>query len=135
MLNTHEIENLEKRGFKRWKKNGMDRLYVNATALGLNYTCYKTGNIMSAEFNGETISNSEARRMKEAKTYIDLNVGKVYSDNPRLHAAVGKILFDVVMGSDMAEEEDDHEYTSAENGDYSPNCPWKAPGMSIHDFI
>jgi len=24
---------------------------------------------------------------------------------------------------------------SAEAGDYSPSCPWNAPGMSIHDFI
>lgn len=24
---------------------------------------------------------------------------------------------------------------SAENGDYSPSCPWNAPGMSIRDFI
>ena len=31
---------------------------------------------------------------------------------------------------------DDDEYTpSATRGDYSPSCPWNAPGMSIHDFI
>lgn len=30
----------------------------------------------------------------------------------------------------------DRHYTpSATNGDYSPSCPWNAPGMSIHDFI
>lgn len=27
------------------------------------------------------------------------------------------------------------EYTSAENGDYSPSHPWDAPGMSVRDFI
>ena len=33
-------------------------------------------------------------------------------------------------------ESDDDEYIpSAENGDYSPSCPWNAPGMSIKDFI
>lgn len=26
-------------------------------------------------------------------------------------------------------------HLSAENGDYSPSCPWNAPGMSIKDFI
>lgn len=26
-------------------------------------------------------------------------------------------------------------YTSATAGDYSPGCPWNAPGMSISDFI
>lgn len=33
------------------------------------------------------------------------------------------------------EEEDEHEYTSATQGDYGPSCPWNAPGMSISDFI
>ena len=33
-------------------------------------------------------------------------------------------------------EDDDREYTpSATHGDYSPSCPWNAPGMSISDFI
>ena len=32
--------------------------------------------------------------------------------------------------------EDDDLYTpSATHGDYSPSCPWNAPGMSIRDFI
>lgn len=32
--------------------------------------------------------------------------------------------------------DEDEEYTpSATNGDYSPSCPWNAPGMSIRDFI
>lgn len=26
-------------------------------------------------------------------------------------------------------------YTSSSSGDYSPSCPWNAPGMSIRDFI
>ena len=30
------IAELEALGFKRWTKNGMDRLYINAGALGLN---------------------------------------------------------------------------------------------------
>ena len=31
---------------------------------------------------------------------------------------------------------DDRHYTpSASAGDYSPSCPWNAPGMSISDFI
>lgn len=31
---------------------------------------------------------------------------------------------------------DNNEYCpSATNGDYSPSCPWNAPGMSIRDFI
>ena len=37
---------------------------------------------------------------------------------------------------DYAEKDEDEEYTpSASRGDYSPSCPWNAPGMSISDFI
>ena len=31
-------------------------------------------------------------------------------------------------------DEDDY-CPSATRGDYSPSCPWNAPGMSIKDFI
>ena len=31
--------------------------------------------------------------------------------------------------------EDDEYCPSATNGDYSPSCPWNAPGMSVNDFI
>ena len=34
------------------------------------------------------------------------------------------------------DKDDDGRYTpSSTAGDYSPSCPWKAPGMSIRDFI
>lgn len=32
-------------------------------------------------------------------------------------------------------EEEEYYTPSATHGDYSPSCPWKAPGMSISDFI
>lgn len=31
--------------------------------------------------------------------------------------------------------EDDDYCPSSTAGDYSPSCPWNAPGMSIRDFI
>ena len=86
------IADLESKGFKRWQKNGMDRMYINASALGLTCTYYKTGSIHSAEFNGNSISNSEGYRLKAAKTYIDLNENKIVSDSPMLAAAVADIL-------------------------------------------
>ena len=37
---------------------------------------------------------------------------------------------------EIEEEEYEEEYCpSSTNGDYSPSCPWNAPGMSIKDFI
>lgn len=59
------IEALEKLGFKRWQKNGMDRMYINASALGLDAE--------AQTFKGEKISRSLCAAMMAAKTYIDIN--------------------------------------------------------------
>ena len=32
-------------------------------------------------------------------------------------------------------DDDDNYIRSSTNGDYSPNNPWDAPGMSLSDFI
>ena len=32
-------------------------------------------------------------------------------------------------------DEEDYYIPSATHGDYSPSCPWNAPGMSVRDFI
>lgn len=85
------IEELEAMGFKRWTKGGMDRLYINASALGLNCSYYKTGNVSNAWFDGYEISNCEARRMKASKTYIDVKTEKVYSDNATLAEKAAEI--------------------------------------------
>ena len=62
------IAELEAKGFKRWTKGNLDRLYINAAQLGLVCQYYKTGNIRHAEFNGESISNSQGYRYKSALT-------------------------------------------------------------------
>ena len=88
MKNVSErIDELEEQGFKRWQKGQFDRLYINADQLGLECKYYKTGNIKSALFNGDEISNSEAYRMKAAKTYIDVKTGEVISTNSTLRKA------------------------------------------------
>ena len=86
------IEEMEAKGFKRWQKNGMDRMYINASALGLTCTYYKTGNISSAEFGGSSISNSQARALKDAKTYVDLVKKQIVSDSNVLAAAVAEMM-------------------------------------------
>ena len=93
MIFTNEkIMQLEGKGFKRWVKGNLDRLYINAAQLGLICTYYNSGNISSAEFNGRSISNSEARRMKSAKTFVDVKTGKVYSDNALLREATEHLM-------------------------------------------
>ena len=83
-MNEKMIAKLEVKGFKRWTKETsrgtLDRLYLNAQACGLEVEYYKTGNVSSAHFNGERISNAEGRRMLAQKTYIDLKDDSIHSD-------------------------------------------------------
>ena len=85
------IEKLVKLGFKRWQKGNFDRLYIDASRLGLVCDYYKTGNICQAEFNGERISNSEGYRMKAAKTYVDVETWTVHSTRKDLEEAAKKL--------------------------------------------
>ena len=80
-MTNEMIEMLEKKG---WTKGNMDRLYINAAQLGLVCTYYNTGNIRTATFCGEAISNCHARKMKAAKTFIDIKSDTVYSDDATL---------------------------------------------------
>ena len=74
--NGLDIEALEKKGFSRWTKGNMDRLYFSlekSGALELDY--YKSGNLRSADLEGERISNAEACRLLAVKCFIDLKNG------------------------------------------------------------
>lgn len=74
--NSIDIEALEKKGFNRWTKGNMDRLYFSlekAGALELDY--YKSGNLRSADLDGKRISNAEACRLLAVKCFIDLKKG------------------------------------------------------------
>ena len=45
---------------------------------------------------------------------------------------------DEYLENEDREDSDDNDkenHLSAENGDYSPSCPWNAPGMSVKDFV
>ena len=94
-LTNEQIESLEKKGFRRWQKGSLDRLYINAAQLGLECTYYHTGNISGAEFCGVSISNCEARRMKAAKSYINVTTGEAHSDNGELLDAIERILAEI----------------------------------------
>ena len=86
------IEELEELGFSRWTKGNFDRLYINADKLGLECGYYNTGNVRWASFNGEKISNSQARRLLSCKIYIDLaGDGKVHGTNDELVEAACRL--------------------------------------------
>lgn len=65
------VAELEALGFKRWQKNGMDRMYIDARKLGLD--------VDTQTFKGERISGRLCREMADAKTYIDLTTGMIVS--------------------------------------------------------
>ena len=70
MLNIEELEN---KGFNRWTKGAMDRLYFNVEKseyLDVDY--YKSGNVSSAYLEGEHISKDEEYRIMSVKCFIDL---------------------------------------------------------------
>lgn len=95
MLNETTIKALEEKGFNRWQKGNYDRLYINATTLGLDCSYYKTGNISGATWCDEHISNSMAYRLKAAKTYIDVKTGKLHSDHEWLKEKAEEIMNEV----------------------------------------
>lgn len=102
------IAKLEAKGGKRWIKGNMDRMYFNATVLGLELEYYKTGNIRDASFRGMGLSNSMGGRYKAAKTYIDLATGTVHSDFDCLADAVRELIAQAeeeIKAETAAEEE------------------------------
>jgi hypothetical protein len=114
-----EINTLTDRGFKRWTKklpNGkvMDRLYIKPEYLGLELTRYKSGNISSATFNGETISNSEARRIEGTKCYVDVATKEVVCDREDLKQAAQEVIDDALSKEKFQEAEKGKKYSVRE---------------------
>ena len=69
-------------GGRRWQKNGMDRIYLNdwAEFAGLDVSYYKSGNISSAGYRGEGISNAQARHILASirNVWFDLADGELH---------------------------------------------------------
>lgn len=119
MMNEKMIEKLTTKGFTRWTKGKYDRMYINAKDLGLVCEYYKTGNIHTAEFQGYYISNSEAYRMKAAKTYIDVATEEVSSTNSDLEAAAAAILAEVKAEIEAEEAAEAKEIEWSEDAEFA----------------
>lgn len=119
MMNEKMIEKLTAKGFTRWTKGKYDRMYINAKDLGLVCEYYKTGNIHTAEFQGYYISNSEAYRMKAAKTYIDVATEEVSSTNSDLEAAAAAILAEVKAEIEAEEAAEAKEIEWSEDAEFA----------------
>lgn len=77
-LNEQTIEKLESKGFKRWTKNGMDRLYINCESYGVEITRNSKGGIDHVTFNGEGTSNANGYRLINTKCWLDVNTGELH---------------------------------------------------------
>ena len=92
MLNENIIKALEEKGFKRWTKGAMDRMYIDAKVLGLDVVYNGRGNVLGADFKGERISNNMAREMLASKNYVDIATGKVFSGSYTLKREISEII-------------------------------------------
>ena len=113
-LNEMQIAALEEKGFRRWTKGTMDRLYINAETLGLDVERYKTGNVCSAYYRGERISHNRGSAMVNAKTYIDIATGELISDNWTLEQDARHLYEETMEALEIAEAEVAEEAEAAE---------------------
>jgi hypothetical protein len=85
-------ENMIAIGGNRWQRGDKDRVYLNNWAgfCGLETSSYNTGSIADATYQGEEISNSQAKKIIGCieKVFFDAADGKLYVQwgyaNPRM---------------------------------------------------
>ncbi|MFB7672964.1 hypothetical protein ACFC26_16300 [Kitasatospora purpeofusca] len=79
---TFTTETMVAIGGNRWQKGGMDRVYFDnwADLAGLDVSYYKSGNINGASWQGEGISNAQARLIlgSISKVWFDAADGKLH---------------------------------------------------------
>ena len=76
----------------------------------------------------ETDENTEAEKIRAARNVICRHCQSDMCE----WCVVERILMDAENGKF---EEEEPYIRSSYNGDYSPNSPWLAPGLSVSDFI
>ena len=131
MMTETMIEKLTEKGFSRWTKGAMDRLYINANDLGLYTDHYKSGSICFASFNGEEISHAHALRMLGAKTWIDVETGLLnskYAEDCLVEAA--EAIYEQAK-AEIAAEEAAAQEPAAEESDVQEVTAEEAPTTDI----
>ncbi|GHE31765.1 hypothetical protein GCM10017673_38150 [Streptosporangium violaceochromogenes] len=76
------VETMVAIGGSRWTKAGHNRVYLNdwASLAGLEVSYYGTGNVSSAAYQGEEISNGQARKLLGSidKVWFDAATGRLH---------------------------------------------------------
>lgn len=115
MMDEKDIAKLLAAGGKRWSKGGKDRIYFDAKTLGLEVERYGTGSVRSAEWQGESISNADARRLLGSKVYVDCADGSLhvdtdfydtYNEQMRLENVAAKFVNDALEADEGGAEAD-----------------------------
>lgn len=78
MLRDDEIGRLEDTGFRRWTKGDMDRLYIDATALGLDCQYKRDHEPCLGTWQDREVSNADCRRIYYSKVWIDVEDGSLH---------------------------------------------------------
>lgn len=76
-LTEETIAKLEGKGFRRWTKGNLDRLYINPKSYGVTYTYYANNKVSGGTFQGTEFGAYEARRFETTKAYIDVKTGEL----------------------------------------------------------
>jgi hypothetical protein len=101
---VYSIETMTAIGGNRWQRGDMDRIYINnwAEFAGLETSHYGTGNISSASYQGETVSNRQAGLIAGAinKVWFDVTTGKLQGTYGYSSPRIGReqVWADVVTG-------------------------------------
>lgn len=107
---TNEIiAKLESKGFRRWTKGNMDRLYISASDYGVEFDRYSNGRVSGGEFAGEQFGAYEARNFVSSKVYIDVKTGKLSIQTrtdfeDKIRAAVEAIIAECTESEPETEE-------------------------------
>lgn len=118
MMDEKDINKLMAAGGKRWTKYNKDRIYINTTTLGLDASYYKTGNVCNATWQGESISNADARRLLGSKVYVDCADGSVHVSTDYYNSCDGSMQLKNVAEKFVADAlADGGEEDAPESGD------------------
>ena len=87
MLTNEEIMNLRDKGFKRWQKGDMDRIYIDYTTV--NEWCFQNEDLV----DGESLKMyMDKREINSGKMWVDAVTGEIETKGIECEAEVKAII-------------------------------------------
>lgn len=104
MLKEKIIETLVKNGAKRWTKGTMDRLYINPETVGFEFEYNSRGKLYGATNGEHSYNEREAWDIKNSKTYIDIETGKISYTNKTMFEVAQMFRDNIIAEVEAAQE-------------------------------